>query len=90
MGHCIDFPVQFQCGTLYRLSCSISVWDTVRNVSCSILFAVNFFLTSVVNVPWWPSGGRVNVSWWPSGGRVKVPWWPSCLDRGALINVDAP
>ena len=20
----------------------------------------------------------------------QVPWWPSCLDRGALINVDAP
>ena len=19
-----------------------------------------------------------------------MPWWPSCLDRGALINVDAP
>ena len=19
-----------------------------------------------------------------------LPWWPSCLDRGALINVDAP
>ena len=20
----------------------------------------------------------------------SVPWWPSCLDHGALINVDAP
>ena len=19
-----------------------------------------------------------------------LPWWPSCLDRGALNNVDAP
>ena len=19
-----------------------------------------------------------------------LPWWPSCLDRGALINADAP
>ena len=19
-----------------------------------------------------------------------MPWWPCCLDRGALINVDAP
>ena len=19
-----------------------------------------------------------------------MPWWPSCLDRGALNNVDAP
>ena len=22
--------------------------------------------------------------------RVNMPWWPSCLDRGALNNVDAP
>ena len=21
---------------------------------------------------------------------VFLPWWPSCLDRGALNNVDAP
>ena len=20
----------------------------------------------------------------------NLPWWPSCLDHGALINVDAP
>ena len=20
----------------------------------------------------------------------NLPWWPSCLDRGELINVDAP
>ena len=20
----------------------------------------------------------------------QMPWWPSCLDRGALINVNAP
>ena len=20
----------------------------------------------------------------------NLPWWPSCLDRGALNNVDAP
>ena len=23
-------------------------------------------------------------------GSIYLPWWPSCLDRGALINVDAP
>ena len=23
-------------------------------------------------------------------GSSYLPWWPSCLDRGALINVDAP
>ena len=23
-------------------------------------------------------------------GKKYLPWWPSCLDRGALINVDAP
>ena len=22
--------------------------------------------------------------------HVKMPWWPTCLDYGALINVDAP
>ena len=21
---------------------------------------------------------------------IYLPWWPSCLDRGALNNVDAP
>ena len=21
---------------------------------------------------------------------ILLPWWPSCLDRGALNNVDAP
>ena len=21
---------------------------------------------------------------------LMVPWWPSCLDRGALNNVEAP
>ena len=21
---------------------------------------------------------------------LNLPWWPSCLDRGALNNVDAP
>ena len=47
MGHCIDFPVQFQCGTLYGM------------FPVQFLFAVNLFLMSVVNVPWWPSGGRV-------------------------------
>ena len=20
---------------------------------------------------------------------INLPWWPSCLDRGALINVEA-
>ena len=23
-------------------------------------------------------------------GALTLPWWPSCLDRGALNNVDAP
>ena len=23
-------------------------------------------------------------------GYYNLPWWPSCLDRGALINVDSP
>ena len=27
---------------------------------------------------------------WVSRGVPYLPWWPSCLDRGALINVDAP
>ena len=22
--------------------------------------------------------------------KLLLPFWPSCLDRGALINVDAP
>ena len=22
--------------------------------------------------------------------QIYLPWWPSCLDRGALNNVDAP
>ena len=66
MGHCIDFPVQFQCGTLYGM------------FPVQFLFAVNLFLMSVVNVPWWPSGGRVVAEWWPSEGALVAelfrPW----------------
>ena len=26
---------------------------------------------------------------WPRCKSTDLPWWPSCLDRGALNNVDA-
>ena len=26
----------------------------------------------------------------PTHKNGNLPWWPSCLDRGALINADAP
>ena len=29
-------------------------------------------------------------SYWSMLQEPKQPWWPSCLDRGALNNVDAP
>ena len=40
---------------------------------------------------YWPESSQNGQGgpFWLTGGQ-HLPWWPSSLDRGALINVEAP